>query len=270
MPHGLEVVDKIFPNQNEQWKELTKAMKNIGKKIYTLQPDVIVIASPHNLRIKDHIAIIDTEHMSGELTNEETKEKVVIDVNCDREFAKELYERTKEKGIPATLVNYGALEGPMSWLPLDWGTSIPLHFVVEAYQEHDNKMPPIVLVTPSRNIPWEQLIELGEIIQTTCEHLNKKIIFIASADHGHAHLKDGPYGYDPASKEYDEKIMHLIENNKLEELLDFSAEFLEKAKPDSFWQLLILLGCLKNTQFKCTEAVYQCPTYYGMGVASFE
>lgn len=270
MPHGLEVVDRIFPDQNEKWKRLTNAMREIGKKIYALQPDVVIIASPHNLRIKEHIGIINTEHLSGDLLNAKTNESVTLDVQCDRDFAETIYEKAKEKILPVTLINYGALEGPMSWLPMDWGTAIPLFFVWEEYQANNKDMPPIVLITPTRGIPWEQLIALGETIAEVTNELNKKAVFIASADHGHAHLEDGPYGYDPASKEYDEKVIQLIENNELEKLLEFAPEFLEQAKPDSFWQLLMLLGCLKITGLKCTSCVYECPSYYGMAVATFE
>jgi aromatic ring-opening dioxygenase LigB subunit len=47
-------------------------------------------------------------------------------------------------------------------------------------------------------------------------------------------------------------------------------EFVERAKPDSLWQMLILYGALELTPMKGELISYQVPSYFGMLVASFE
>ena len=93
-------------------------------------------------------------------------------------------------------------------------------------------------------------MKLGELLVKVAEESKKRVTFIASADQGHAHDKNGPYGYDPNSKKFDDFIISIIKENQLERLLDLSSDFIESAKPDSPWQLAILIGILRHLKFK--------------------
>ena len=190
-------------------------------------------------------------------------------LSCAREFGLALYNEIKESNLPVVSVNYGAAEGEFSSMILDWGTFIPLWFVNQIYTKNKTEIPPILLITPSREIPWEDLIEVGKIINRLSNEENKEVVFIASADHGHAHDEEGPYGYDPASKMYDDKVCQIIERDELHKLLDFTEVFVDHAKPDSLWQMLILLGIIEENYLRNNLCIYECPTYYGMIVAGF-
>ena len=93
---------------------------------------------------------------------------------------------------------------------------------------------------------------------------------MASADQGHAHDKRGPYGFNPTSAEYDKLVIKAINENSLKQLLKLSPKFVENAKPDSLWQMAILIGVLDRVQTKARFVSYQVPTYYGMLCADFE
>ena len=140
----------------------------------------------------------------------------------------------------------------------------------EDLRKNKKKVPPIIIITPSREIPWIHLVRLGKVIYNISEETNKKIVYIASSDHGRAHKEDGPYGYDKNSKKYDDCVFDLIKSNKLSKIQEFSEEFLDKAKPDSFWQMLILIGIIEEANLKNSFCVYECPDYYGMMVAAFQ
>jgi len=103
----------------------------------------------------------------------------------------------------------------------------------------------------------------GEVL----EESEKKVALIVSADHGHAHDENGPYGYRKESEEYDRLVMKLINENRLEELPSIPDELIEKALPDSYWQMLIMLGVMHKVQVKLVESAYACPTYFGMAGA---
>jgi aromatic ring-opening dioxygenase LigB subunit len=86
---------------------------------------------------------------------------------------------------------------------------------------------------------------------------------IASADHGHAHDADGPYGFDPAAAEYDRRFRELVASGDFRPL----AELVADAKADSLWQLLVLQGATGGRGGELLA--YAAPTYYGMAVAVF-
>jgi len=267
-PHGDEIVSELVGELDEESKILADAMETLAYRLLLKEPDVIVIATPHNLRIYEHIGIIATSYASGTWIGENGA--ISVEAICDRDFAYCLYNRSKNVGIPVVLANFGTSEGKYSNMPLDWGTIIPLWFVAKKYSEQGAELPKIVMVTPSREIPWDSLVRFGEIIYEVSKETNRKVAFIASADQGHAHDPEGPYGYDEASKEYDKYVLEIVRNNRLDRLLELDPHFVERAKPDSLWQMLILYGAIRKTDLRNTLAVYGCPTYYGMLVAVFE
>ena len=100
------------------------------------------------------------------------------------------------------------------------------------------------------------------------EASGRRVALIASADHGHAHDPEGPYGYDPASAVYDELVVGLVRENRLEGLLEIDPDFVDEAQADSFWQMLVLHGATDGA-FEVELLSYEAPTYFGMMCASF-
>jgi aromatic ring-opening dioxygenase LigB subunit len=91
---------------------------------------------------------------------------------------------------------------------------------------------------------------------------------IASCDHGHAHDPKGPYGFSPASKVFDDRVVELVKRNALGELATFDAALVADAKADSFWQMLMLHGAIGDG-WRADYLSYEAPTYFGMLCASF-
>ena len=95
IPHGFNLIDDIYPNQGKIWDKLIGAMKTIALEIYEADPEVIIIASPHNLRIDGQIGIITSEWLEGSWWNEDHTDYVHLKLKCDREFGKKIYDSFK-------------------------------------------------------------------------------------------------------------------------------------------------------------------------------
>ena len=267
-PHGDEIVPELVKDIDEKCYQLKNAMEEFAKKLYEKQPEVIIIATPHNLRIDKHIGVIISSFLEGTVKTDYGAISILH--FTDKIFAKQIYEKALQRELPIVAVNYGTSEGEASKMCLDWGTIIPLWFIKKHYDKMKRALPPVIVITPSREIPRENLVVLGKIIAELADYTEKKVAFIASADQGHAHDPKGPYGFDEASKEFDSFVQKVIQENQLEKLLSLSDDFLERAKPDSYWQMLILLGILKRAPLRNTLLTYECPTYFGMLVAIYE
>lgn len=262
-PHGFSIVPEIAGDELELFKPTRDAMETLGRTIMRDKPDTIIILTPHGLRLKGYNAIYTSENCRGSLSGK--GKTVELDYKCDRDLAREIIKGAKEKNIPTVDANFGGLEGELSNMDMDWGISIPLWFC----KDEDYK-PELVVVAPTREIDIEDLVKLGETIGEACEKSNKRIALIASADQGHCHDKEGPYGYDQASKVYDDQIIEIVKEDQLEKLLEMDMDLIERAKPDSFWQMLILYGALKIKPMKGKLLSYQVPTYFGMSVSIYE
>jgi aromatic ring-opening dioxygenase LigB subunit len=249
-----------------KFDETRRSMKKIGRTISKAKPDTIILASPHNLRLLNRIAVVTTENSSGRLTGA-SKRSVHLHAICDKTLAEKIVYESEREHLPVVGANYGTAEGPASDMQMDWGTLVPLWFVLKKPKSKTQ----IVIVAPSREIPLRMNYRFGQLLGRMMKNDRKKrFVFIASADQAHAHLNSGPYGFDRAAARYDRLVVDAIRDNDLGPLLRLDSKFVEKAKPDSLWQIAILAGVMNVVHSKSELLSYQVPTYYGMACASFE
>jgi aromatic ring-opening dioxygenase LigB subunit len=215
---------------------LRPAMEELGRRAATARPDVAVVVTPHSVHVEGHYAVV----TSGTIGEHET----------DRAAADALLAAP----LPILGVSYGGNDPPTAEFPIDWGAEIPLSFI---------KSPKVVVVSPARDRPLEEHLQLGRAIAG----LPARVALVASADHGHAHTPDGIYGYHPAAAEYDALLQEILASDRL----DFFplAPLAEDGKADSLWQLVVLQGAV-GEEARADVLAYAAPTYYGMLVAEVE
>lgn len=120
------------------------------------------------------------------------------------------------------------------------------------------------------NEPWELFVPFGLAIRKAAETLDRRIAFVASADLGHAHDAQGPYGYDIASQEFDIALIDAVKAQDLARLLEFDLDWLKRASTDSYGQILNLHGAIEGTNFRGELLSYEVPTYFGMMCVAYE
>ena len=216
---------------------LRSAMEELGRRFAAAAPDVAVVVTPHSVHVEGHFAVV----TAGKVGEWET----------DRELAAALLEAP----LPMLGVSYGGNDPATAEFPLDWGTEVPLESL---------RPQRVVVVSPARDRPLEEHLQLGQVLASNRLLQGKRLALIASADHGHAHDPDGPYGFDPAAAEYDARLQEILASPRLDFLP--LVELAEPAKADSLWQLLVLQGVVGEAAHADVLA-YAAPTYYGMLVA---
>lgn len=266
-PHGSEAIARLASNTMvKRFQKTRDGLRKLAQEVRRAKPDTIVIASPHNLKLWQKIAVVTAENSSGTLqASPRNKRFVRLKVKCDVEFAEELYEKAAKAHLPVVSANYGTSEGSTSDMPMDWGTLVPLWFILE----HGRRKPKVVIVTPSREISLSQNVKFGQLIAELAEKKRKRYVFLASADQAHRHKKSGPYGFNRAAKEYDRLVVSAIKANRLQSVLKLKSKFVEAARPDSLWQMAILAGVIDRVEMTAELISYHVPTYFGMICASF-
>jgi aromatic ring-opening dioxygenase LigB subunit len=239
-------------------------MEELSRRFAATSPDATVVLTPHNVHVDGHFAVIAAAAVAGTLAEWDAP---AIELSCpvDTELAGAVTAALREDGIPAVGVSFGGNDRTAT-APLDWGALIPLWFMGGRSQPQV----PTVVVSPARDRPWEEHVRAGAAIARAAASSSKRVALIASADHGHAHDPDGPYGFDPAAAEYDGRIVDLVEHDRLADLLALDSAFIDAAKADSFWQLLMLEGALTAGSWRGELLSYEAPTYFGMLCAAYE
>jgi aromatic ring-opening dioxygenase LigB subunit len=265
-PHGTLAVPEA-PAAAVDGAERTQAsMEELSRRFDAASPDATVVLTPHNVHVTGHFAVVVAATVAGSLAEWDAP-AVELSVPVDAELATELAGALEAEGIPVVGVSFGANDATAAMAPLDWGALIPLWFM----GGRADPQVPAVVACPARDRPWEEHVRAGAAIARAAEASGKRVALIASADHGHAHDPSGPYGFDPAAAEYDGRIVELVGADRLGELLSFDAAFVDAAKADSFWQLLLLQGALEASGAWRSELLsYEAPTYFGMLCAAYE
>ncbi len=222
---------------------LRSAMEELGRRFEAAAPDAAIVFTPHNVHVEGHFAVV----VAGKVRAWETGREW----DTDRELAGAVLAALRDEGLPAVGISFGGNDAAGAEHPSDWGTEVPLEHL------HARR---IVVVSPARDRPLDEHVRAGRALRT----IAGRHALVASADHGHAHDAEGPYGFDPAAAVYDEKLLEILGSGRL----DFRplAEHVEAGKADSLWQLLVLQGAV-GEDARATLLAYAAPTYYGMAVA---
>ncbi|MDQ7842648.1 MAG: hypothetical protein QN141_00970 [Armatimonadota bacterium] len=267
-PHGEPIIPPLArAAERPKYRQTTRAMQQLAREIRAVRPQTIVVATPHHLRLQAHIGIVTAEHVSGVLpmfAPDPALPRQVIRARTDRAFAEALLAAARRRGIPAVGANYAAAGGRYSTMPLDWGTLVPLWFFLRGHR----RRPAVVVVAPSREIPLAQNVGFGAVIADLAERSRRRVVFVASADHAHAHRRSGPYGFSPAASRYDALMVRAVKDD-LRSALRIPAAVVREAKPDSLWQVAMLVGVAERCRLRPALLSYQVPTYYGMICAAF-
>lgn len=261
-PHGAEIIPQLAGKNLKAFSTTRKGMETIAAEVKAHRIETIIIASPHNLRLRNYIGVITAEYTDGTLKADDGS--LQMRFACDRNLAEAILRSAEKAKLPVVGVNYGTAEGTASCMPMDWGTLIPLWFM--GCQE---KKPKVVIVTPSREIPVDNLVKFGRVIAGVAEASKTRVAFVASADQAHAHSKKGPYGFHPAAARFDNLIVNAARENSLRKLLTLDQRLVEDAKPDSIWQIAVLIGVLRKVLMKARFISYEAPTYFGMLCADY-
>ena len=267
-PHGSETIGQLAPKAAaNKFRKTRDGLRRLASDVGKARPDTIVLATPHNLRLCGKIAIVLSENSTGILqASPRNKKTVSLKAKCNVKFAKQLLERSARSHLPVVGAHYGTTEGVTSDMPMDWGTLVPLWFMMPRCR----KRPRIVIVTPSREIPLSKNFEFGQMIARQAEvDRAKRIVFVASADQAHAHKHTGPYGFSKQAKNYDKMVLDALMNNRMGAVMTFKQDLVSAAKPDSLWQMAMLAGIADQIRLKSEIVSYDVPTYFGMICASF-
>jgi aromatic ring-opening dioxygenase LigB subunit len=262
-PHGGLAIEEACTPQERGLATSTQAgMKELGKRFAKAVPEVVVIATPHNVHIPGAMGVIVSGRVAGQLAG--APPSITLDVPTDLALALLVLESLAGADVPAVGVSFGSNDNVGATAPMDWGVLIPLWFM----GGRDNPPVQVVVVTPCRDLSAADHVAAGAAIAAAAASSRHRIAFIASADHGHAHDPEGPYGYDPAARRYDELICKLVRSERLDLLAEIPLDLVEAAKADSWWQMLMLHGATGDG-WKGSFVSYEAPTYFGMLTAAY-
>jgi len=160
----------------------------------------------------------------------------------------------------------------------DWGTKVPLHFlmdngkwIMENYISADlignSKLEignfavlPILttLDSPQQHFDWGKKLALKIPKE-------RRLAWIASGDMSHRLKEDGPYGFDPAGPKFDQEFIKLLKRKDIQGILNIDPDLVERAGECGLRSFCMLLGALEASKVKWQPEILSYEGPFGVG-----
>ena len=254
VPHPPLIIPNIGKGSEKQVSKTISAYKEIAKQVASLNPETIIISSPHAPMYSDCFYISNSPTLTGNLANFGAKE-ISFTEEVDTKLVDEITELAKKHHFPV----YKDIPS----VPLDHGTMIPLYFIREELPKC------LIVVIGLSTLPLITNYQMGTIIKEAVNNLNRNVVYIASGDLSHKLQEYGPYGFATEGPIYDKKIMDICRTSNFYELLTFKSSFLEKAAECGHRSFTIMAGCFDGQEIESNVLSHEDITGVGYGVCSF-
>lgn len=255
VPHPPLIIPEVGRGEEKAIQKTINAYHQAAKEIAALQPETIVVTTPHSIMYGDYFHISPGFDAGGDF-GQFRAPGVKIHTNYDVAFAEELCAEADEHGFMA-----GTLGERDS--RLDHGTMIPLYFIDQEYTDYQT-----VRIGLS-GLSFVDHYTLGQYIQETAIRLGRRTVIVASGDLSHRLKEDGPYGYREEGPRYDKKIMEIMGNGDFGRLFEFSENFCQKAGECGQRSFLIMAGALDQMKVEAKALSYEGPFGVGYGICTF-
>lgn len=252
-PHPPIIIPEIGRGEEKKIASTSKALKTISKEVRQIEPETIIIITPHAKMHRGAVTINTAPVIEGTMAQFSCPDLRFSSKN-DVRIVKEIIKKCKKMGFP-----YAAVD-----MNLDHGSFVPLYFISSEFSNFS-------LVHINYGIMLSAMLEeFGSILSDIIEEKKCKSVFIASGDLSHRLLSTGPYGFVPEGPKFDKEFVRIIEKGSLSEFADIPPLLTEKAGEcglNSFLILSGLLSCYKHSQELLS---YEGPFGVGYGVARFK
>ncbi|MBO6265024.1 MAG: AmmeMemoRadiSam system protein A [Acidaminococcaceae bacterium] len=255
VPHPPLILPEVGHGEEKRIQSTIDAFDAAAKFIADLQPDTVIISSPHSILYSDYFHISPGPSAKGSMAQFGAPQ---LKFSCayDEELVKAVEAAAKEKNIPAGTLGNRQPE-------LDHGTMVPMYFLAKYC-----KTCKIVRLALS-GFSLKEHYRVGMLIAETAEKLGRKIAWIASGDLSHKLTKEGPYGFNPAGPQYDKKIMEVMGSGNFADLFSFKDDFLEEAAECGHRSFVLMAGAFDGLAVESRKLSYEGPFGVGYGVTLF-
>lgn len=255
VPHPPLILPEVGHGEEKRIQSTIDAFDAAAKFIADLQPDTVIISSPHSVLYSDYFHISPGPSAKGSMAQFGAPQ---LKFSCayDEELVKAVEAAAKENNIPAGTLGNRQPE-------LDHGTMVPMYFLAKYC-----KTCKIVRLALS-GFSLKEHYRVGMLIAETAEKLGRKIAWIASGDLSHKLTKEGPYGFNPAGPQYDKKIMEVMGSCNFADLFSFKDDFLEEAAECGHRSFVLMAGAFDGLAVESRKLSYEGPFGVGYGVTLF-
>ena len=187
VPHPPMILPEIGRGEEKTIQPTIDAYRAVAAEIAALDPETIVVTTPHSVMYSDYFHISPGRGAYGDMSQFGAG-SVQVNVAYDEEMVSLLCELAERSGLRAGTLGERDKH-------IDHGTMIPLRFIEQAYREAGKKPDYRVIRIGLSGLPLLDHYALGILVQKAADDLGRRTVMAASGDLSHYLKETGPYGF---------------------------------------------------------------------------
>lgn len=254
-PHPAIIIPKIGRNELSKVKSTVAGMKQLAGLYKKMSPELLVVITPHGLISGAGPSILTEKYLSGNF-DQFGFPSIRVDFETDQKLLELVKEETLNESEPPVF-----LTGNTN---LDHGAAVPLYYLNEA-----GLKVPGLHITFGFNAPGE-LYRFGQALRRAIDKRGLKTAVLASGDLSHRLVPGAPAGFSPRGAQYDELLVELLSEGRVEEIINLDPNLIEEAGECGYRSFVIGLGTIAGEKFKTDIYSYEGPFGVGYLVAAIK
>ncbi|MFW6237643.1 MAG: class III extradiol dioxygenase subunit B-like domain-containing protein [Halanaerobiales bacterium] len=259
-PHPPIIIPEIGKEEREQVSDTISSLKELAKEIKNLDSDLLITISPHGPVFRDAISVLGNEEVQGDFSDF-GHSAISFRKNNHPDFYRALQKKAEKADIELIVLPSKEVKQANYTAELDHGVLVPLFYLEEAGVNI-----PLAALTMGL-LPYGELYDFGRLIRETVEELKIDAVLLASGDLSHRLKPGAPAGFNPRGKEFDNKLVELIEEKRFDEVMDIDPSLIKKAGECGLRPLLMMLGAFRDIEVDTEVKSYEGPFGVGYAVA---
>lgn len=262
MPHPPIIIPEVGRGEEKKIQGTYDACQRVANEVAKIEPDTIIMITPHGPLFRDAIAISNGEYIAGDLKQFRAPE-IKMNIEINSALVHKIIEQSSKENIFMASITEDSADNYGIECSLDHGSMVPLYFINQQYTNYK-----IIHITYGI-LPKIQLYKLGMIIKRVIEESDTNAVMIASGDLSHKLINKGPYNYNPYGEQFDQRLISLLEQGDVLGVFNMDPKMIEEAGECGLRSFYIMLGAMDGYDIKGELLSYEGTFGVGYAVMRF-
>lgn len=254
--HPPIIVPNVGQGEERRIQDITDAYEQAAAEIGAMNPDTVVIISPHAPSYFDYIQLTSPKISGGDLSQFGDHEDH-YSIDNDVELVQEMSRLAEEQNFPmGTLGQQGG--------NLDHGTVVPLYFLNPQIGHHT-----WIVRMSIGGLSQLDHYKAGKILAQAAKNLNRKVAVVASGDLSHCQKEGSSYGFKACGPVYDAKIMDVMGKGDFKTLVEMPENEAEDAMSCGQKPFCVMAGALDGLMPESKALAHSAEFGVGYGICTY-
>jgi MEMO1 family protein len=259
-PHPPIIIPAIGRSELGKVRRTVDGMRLLAEKFKAASPEQLIVITPHGQAMLEGPTVLTQDLIKGDFAQFGFPE-IKVEFQSDHQLLTLIETETAAETLRPIFLDDRSYQ-MRSGKPLDHGAMVPLYYLHEA-----GLTVPGVHITFGFNT-LRQLYQFGCALRRAVNKRGLPAAVLASGDLSHRLKPGAPAGFNPRGAEYDQLLVELLRDGRVEDILDFDLKLVDEAGECGLRSFVIALGMLDGETFKTEIISYEGPFGVGYLVAA--